>query len=135
MGEEKKVTCLSDYLEWIKKVKDSNTCSRPFQTIYYRGQANRHWSLVPSLFRQKKNGESSSQLECMILREAQHRLWSELATLPTYLEKLVYLQHYGMPTRLLDVTFNPLIALYFACEEAEHEGEAVDGKVFWGNCG
>ena len=29
------------------------------------------------------------------------------------------LQHYGFPTRVLDVTHNPLVALYFALEEVE----------------
>lgn len=29
------------------------------------------------------------------------------------------LQHYGFPTRVLDVTQNPLVALYFALEEVE----------------
>lgn len=38
----------------------------------------------------------------------------------TLFEKLVKLQHYGCKTRLLDLTTNALVALYFACHEKKH---------------
>lgn len=51
------------------------------------------------------------------------------------LEMLAHLQHYGGPTRLLDVTLNPLIALWFAVEERYDRTtgnvlEDVDGRLF-----
>lgn len=33
-----------------------------------------------------------------------------------------YAQHFGVPTRLLDFSTNPLVALYFSCGESEHDG-------------
>lgn len=119
---------ISDYLDWIKQ-HDSNSDSKiPFKqsNVYYRGQADSEWELCPSLFREP------SICEYNAIRTATLRLWPIVHGFDN-LERLIYFHHYGLRTRLLDVTFNPLVALYFACCEGPKE-KGKDGKVFWGYC-
>ena len=46
------------------------------------------------------------------------------------LKILADMQHYGMPTRLLDWSTSPLVALYFACTSEEKESIKEDGMVY-----
>jgi len=101
---------------------DSNVSSGTL----YRGQANSSWRQCPSLYR-----DGLFHKEQALISELRRVRPDEFNGLSRF-DILVKMQHYGLPTRLLDMTHNPLVALFFACEAAEF-GEA-DGSVYsWCN--
>lgn len=91
-------------------------------TIFFRGHSNANYSLLPSIMRTSQLAKNESLLYNELLINCPE----DFEKCHTHLEKLVKMQHYGLPTRLLDITRNPLVALYFACED-HHEtyGELV----------
>ncbi len=91
--------------------------------IFYRGQAANYKSVISSISRD--NGHLTN--EHKIYWETVHMYAQEFETLEFPIERLAKLQHYGIPTRLIDVTIDPLIALYFAVENVDRTS---DGMVF-----
>ena len=90
----------------IRKIKSTNK-------MVFRGMANANWKLVPSIARNRNLELKEKEL----IHEFKYRYPDIFMNLSTNFERLSYMQHYGLPTRLLDFTENPLIALYFACNE------------------
>ncbi|WP_298172370.1 FRG domain-containing protein [Novosphingobium sp.] len=84
----------------------------PNMVTSYRGHGSIDFKLQPSIFRR----HSTKENEHILLRELIAAHPEDFHGDTSALETLVRMQHYSLPTRLLDVTFNPLVALYFACE-------------------
>ena len=93
----------------------------------FRGHSDAKYSLIPSVGRGTLVESSREKYERSLFEIFCREARGHLPSLPSNeWEWLSIAQHHGLPTRLLDWSHNPLVALYFAVES----NEAAEGKLF-----
>jgi FRG domain len=118
MGETKLIGSLRTFFSEIQNIQFNKDCF-----YFYRGHSDFEWELIPSIYR--KGGWIRN--EDKLLKEIIIQCPEDFRDCKTTFEHLVKMQHYSMPTRMLDITQNSLVALYFAC--LKNENENSDGEV------
>lgn len=110
------INTMNQYISLLEDVSKGN------DKLFFRGHSNVSYQLIPSVFRK----EEWLKNEKLMYQELQINCANDFNQMEGHLETLAEMQHYGLPTRLLDITQNPLIALYFACEDADsNSGEVI----------
>ena len=94
-------------------------------TFAYRGMGNSDFTLVNSLTRL---GKPYPNMERNLIKQFKKYSHPNVVDRDTEWHWLSVAQHHGLPTRLLDWTYSPFVALHFATCELDRYGE--DGAVW-----
>lgn len=108
------ITSVDEYMREISKLNQNK--KDPNAQMFFRGQAVDYWDIRPSIFR-----DQMLSVEHNLMSEPLRQIPNEFNNLGDSFEIMEKYQHYGMCTRLLDITTNPLVALYFSCERYKKE--------------
>lgn len=107
MAVKESIECLDDAVEAVYNTVQKGSWA-------FRGQSNYNWAMLPSLLRKPRYEAlllQRSLLKQFLLRKAEFPFLKNNDPL----DYLMLLQHFNVPTKLLDLSLDPFVALFFAC--------------------
>ena len=113
------VDSLEDCLEMIFELNNDEKI-----IPIYRGQSSDSFRLIPKIGRQQLRSSCVENNIFLDFKRNYRRYYNQMLT--SNMDILMLGQHYGLPTRLLDWTTNPLVGVYFACASQPDN----DGVIF-----
>lgn len=118
----------------VHAVNELDLNNTPGRLFWFRGLRCHGYQLKPKIYRDEKTSDQVFEREARLLtrfRQRSQAYWRE-GYPQTDWEHLFAMQHYGLPTRLLDWSENLLVAAYFASGLDEgHAHESDCGSVIW----
>jgi hypothetical protein len=120
-----RVSSWSELQDELFKDSWNESIGRYRSSFVFRGLSDKTYPMDTSLMRL---GGAYSELEKHLLRNFRKYAQSMAGELGSFWRLLTVAQHYGLPTRLMDWTYSPYVALHFVTEN--HRQFHVDG-VIW----
>jgi|LauGreDrversion4_2_1035121.scaffolds.fasta_scaffold277880_1 hypothetical protein len=124
--KEKEIKSVTDF------IKEINAFKKDRKKVWYRGHSESNYKLEPSIYRKPFSASSEEELTNQFKSRAIPYLEKSPST-ENYWEWLFIMQHYKIPTRLLDWTESALVALAFAViyrDNKKRTGKNVGAHVW-----